>query len=137
MARTDLYRVEYILDVGTPLTMVLAETRDPGGANEETISYLHGLDLVGQSNGSSLEYFAYDGLGSVRQVIDHSGTAKMSQTFDPYGSLYNRELETGWSVRVNYGFSGEQSDSSGMVFLRARYYDPTQGRFFQRDTGCV
>ena len=57
------------LDTATPLTMVLAEQ-----TGTETITYLHGLDLVAQSDGTTTEYFAYDGLGSVRQVADETGS---------------------------------------------------------------
>ncbi len=33
-----------------------------------------------------------------------------------------------------YGFSGEIQDSTGMVYLRARHYDPGIGLFTSRDT---
>jgi RHS repeat-associated protein len=38
-----------------------------------------------------------------------------------------------------FGFTGEQADSTGLVYLRARMYDPTIGRFVQRDplTGSI
>lgn len=59
----------YVLDVATPLTMVLSET-----SNGVTLHYWQGLDLLAQSDGSQTEYLAYDGLGSVRQVTpDPSG----------------------------------------------------------------
>ena len=32
-----------------------------------------------------------------------------------------------------YGWTGEQVDSSGFVYLRARYYAPSMGRFMQMD----
>ncbi|MBE0411756.1 MAG: RHS repeat-associated core domain-containing protein, partial [Anaerolineales bacterium] len=35
--------------------------------------------------------------------------------------------------KPNWGFTGEQTDQNGMIFLRARYYQPNQGRFLQRD----
>ncbi len=107
--------------------MVLAET-----TGTDTIRYLHGLDLVAQSDGVSTEYFAYDGLGSVRQVLGESGLPLMAQTFDPYGNPYRYAGPT--ESATSFGYSGEQTDSNGLVFLRARYYDPKQGRFFQRDS---
>ncbi len=115
----------YVIDTATPLTMVLAET-----TGTDTIRYLHGLDLVAQSDGVSTEYFAYDGLGSVRRVLDSAGTPLLTQTFDPYGNPY---ASTGIN-ESNWGYTGEYQDSNGLVFLRARYYDPKQGRFFQRDS---
>ena len=75
--------------------------------------------------------YAYDGLGSMMAGpqfarADASDDALLSQTYDPYGNLY---------VRVDadvtsYGFTGEQADSSGLLYLRARYYAPGMGRFF-------
>lgn len=115
----------YLLDVATPLTMVLAEQTGAAPA----IYYLHGLDLVAQSDGAATEYFLYDGLGSVRQLADAPGNVLLAQTYDPYGSVYT-------SVGVDassYGFTGEQVDANGLVYLRARYYQPRQGRFFQLD----
>ncbi len=114
----------YVIDMATPLTMVLAET-----TGTSTIRYLHGLDLVAQSDGTSTEYFAYDGLGSVRQVLDAAGLPLLTQTFDPYGNPY---ASTGIN-ESNWGYTGEYQDSNGLVFLRARYYNPAQGRFGQMD----
>src|SRR5690606_28223888 len=82
-----------------------------------------------QSDGTTTEYFASDGLGSVRQVMDEAGSPLLTQTFDPYGSLYAR---TGEGV-TNFGFTGEYGDTNGLLYLRARYYAPSQGRFFQLD----
>ncbi len=87
---------------------------------------------MAQSDGVSIEYFAYDGLGSVRQVLDAAGLPLLTQTFDPYGNPYSYAGPS--ESATSYGFTGEQTDSNGLVFLRARYYDPKQGRFFQRDS---
>ena len=34
---------------------------------------------------------------------------------------------------TSYGFAGEWKDESGLVYLRARYYSPGQGRFLNKD----
>jgi RHS repeat-associated protein len=49
-----------------------------------------------------------------------------------------------WTVRDNgdrstprspFGVTGElQAGQTGLVYLRARWYDPAQGRFLQRDS---
>jgi RHS repeat-associated protein len=114
----------YTLDIGTPLTMVIAET-----TGSSSIYYLHGLGLVAQTDSTNVEYLAKDGLGSVRQVLNSSGSVLMSQTFDPYGNLYNRS----GTNESGFGWAGEQADSNGLVFLRARYYNPIQGRFLNTD----
>jgi RHS repeat-associated protein len=120
----DGMTTSYVLDTATPLTMVLAET-----TGAETIYYLHGLDLVAQNDGVSTEYFGYDGLGSVRQMLDSSGSVFFAQVFDPYGNQY----ASAGVDSTNRGFTGEQTDSNGLIFLRARFYNPRQGRFLQRD----
>jgi RHS repeat-associated protein len=73
-----------------------------------------------------MEYFTSDGLGSVRQVVDNVGEVLYNQGFDPYGNPY---LDTG-DEKPSWGFTGEQTDSNGLIFLRARYYEPDNGRFF-------
>jgi len=113
-----------ILDVATPLTMVLAET-----TSQDSIYYLHGLDLVAQSDGTTIDYLAYDGLGSVRQVLDDVSVPLLNQTFDPYGNL----LARGGTGESRFGFTGEQVDANGLVYLRARYYQPGMGRFLNMD----
>jgi RHS repeat-associated protein len=85
--------------------------------------------LVAQSDGTDTEYFAYDGLGSVRQVADSSGAVLLAQTYDPYGNLY----ASAGVDSTAFGYAGEQEDANGLVFLRARYYNPAMGRFFQLD----
>jgi RHS repeat-associated protein len=114
----------YVLDTATPLTMVLSETN-----GTTTTRYWHALDTLAQSDGTTTDYFAYDGLGSVRQLVDASGSVGLAQTFDPYGNGYARA----GSAQSALGYSGEQTDSNGFVFLRARYYQPSMGRFTQMD----
>lgn len=53
----------------------------------------------------------------------------LAQTFDPYGNGFSKAGVAASSL----GYSGEQVDSNGFVFLRARYYNPAHGRFFQMD----
>jgi len=98
-------------------------------SNGSTLHYWHGLDLLAQSDGTQTEYLAYDGLGSVRQVTDSAGIVEMAQTFDPYRNLYSR---SGLNP-TKYAFSGEAQDDNGLLFLRARYYSASSGRFLNTD----
>ncbi len=67
----------------------------------------------------------------MRQALDAAGLPLLTQTFDPYGNPYSYAGPT--ESATSYGFTGEQTDSNGLVFLRARYYNPAQGRFMQMD----
>ncbi|KAA3646524.1 MAG: hypothetical protein DWQ07_09960 [Chloroflexi bacterium] len=63
-------------------------------------------------------YHHTDALGSVRQLGDASQEIIFSQSYDPYGNVLNT-ITAG--PESNYGFTGEWTDDSGMVHLRARY----------------
>ncbi len=114
----------YIIDPASSLTNVLSET-----TGTATTRYLYGLDLLAQGDSAATRYFEYDGLGSVRQLTDSTGGVNLAQTFDPYGNPY----ASAGSATSNYGYTGEQIDSDKLVYLRARYYNPSMGQFMQAD----
>jgi len=70
-----------------------------------------------------------DGLGSLRGVADHSAAVLWSGSPAPYGGYFD---ETG-TRQTHYGFTGEPTDSNGLPYLRARYYDPAAGVFMALD----
>jgi RHS repeat-associated protein len=84
---------------------------------------------IAQVNPAGGEYFLPDALGSVRQVVDASGTIVRTQSFDPYGNLLNSD----GSTLTSYGFTGEWTDGTSLQYLRARYYSPEIGSFLSRD----
>jgi RHS repeat-associated protein len=53
----------------------------------------------------------------------------LAQRYDPFGN----PLSSAGSGTSIYSFAGEQRDATGLEYLRARYYAPMQGRFFQHD----
>ena len=55
-------------------------------------------------------------------------TVDATQRFDAWG---NKTASTGTQPR--FGYTGREPDETGLVFYRARYYDPASGRFTQRD----
>ncbi|MBU3978757.1 RHS repeat-associated core domain-containing protein [Patescibacteria group bacterium] len=76
-------------------------------------------------------YYLEDGLGNVRFITSRSGTNVRSYTYDPFGNITGTQ---GTLTGNRYQFQTQQNDSeSGMYYLRARYYDPTTGRFISRD----
>lgn len=111
----------YVLDTALPLTQVLSD-----GTN----TYLYGVDRIAQINGGIPEYFLTDGLGSVRQLVDRNGTVTLAKSYQPYGT---EESSVGNGLS-SYGFTGEMSDATGLIYLRSRYYASNAGRFITRDT---
>ncbi len=79
--------------------------------------------------GSSATYPLADALGSVRDVATPSGAVPSSTSYDVFGTVRSHSGQQ--SV---FGFTGQQTDSTGLSFLRARYYDPTVGRFLSPDS---
>jgi len=62
-------------------------------------------------------------------VTGSSGGILLTQTYDSYGSPYQRTAATS----THYGYAGEMVDADGLIFLRARYYAPGVGRFLNTD----
>jgi len=98
--------------------------------SDGTNTFYYGADRIAQKHGASLDYFLGDALGSVRQLTDANGLVMSGKSYEPYG-----EVRASWGDGATaYGFTGEQTDVTGMVYLRARYYTPEAGRFITHDT---
>jgi RHS repeat-associated protein len=108
---------------------------DPTGALPVTIAdgtrkYVYGLGLAYAVTGGSIEIVHPERLGSIRSITDATGAVTATYAYDEWGLLTG---STG-SSSLPLGFTGEPTDASGLSYLRARYYDPTLGRFLARDT---
>jgi len=79
-------------------------------------------------------WYVYDGLGSVVGEVDPSGNLTSSGTFDVYGAKRQGGTGTATSRQGFVGSLGHVSDAeTGLVYMRARYYDPNVGRFVSQD----
>jgi len=81
--------------------------------------------------GGPLSYLAADGLGSVSEALDGSGTVTFQQLFTPYGS----SRYSSGSSPTTFAFTGQRADAaSGLDYYGARYYDPAAGQFSAADS---
>ncbi len=110
----------YTVDLNTGLTQVLADG---------TSTYLYGAGRIAQQSAAGKEYFLGDALGSVRQLADTNGAVSLARSYQPYGKL----LASDGGGVTSYGFTNEYT-SQGLIYLRTRWYSPSQGRFISRDT---
>ncbi|MGE3778910.1 MAG: RHS repeat-associated core domain-containing protein, partial [Pirellulaceae bacterium] len=118
---------------------VLAEWVDPDGDGPAPLAedhrYLHGpaLDqvLAQEDASGQVLWTMTDHLGTVRDVVDGQGDVVNHLQYDSFGKVVS---ETDPAVDVVYQFTGREWDAAtGLLYLRARYYDPAIGRFTQED----
>ena len=63
-------------------------------------------------------------------LTDNAGVTAKSYAYDAYGNI----LESPGTLEQPYAYTGREFDAeSGLLYYRARYYDPTTGRFLQKD----
>jgi len=74
--------------------------------------------------------FSYltDALGSTIALTDSTGNSDVQYSYDPYGSM----SITGTTTN-SYAYTGREFDGLGIDYYRARYYNPTTGRFLSED----
>ena len=91
--------------------------------------YLYGAGLSAMKQSGNWFCYLADGLGSTMAIVDANGDAENGYTYDVYG-----EPTITGSLANDFDFGGRQSDAStGLQYLRARYYDPATGTFISRD----
>jgi RHS repeat-associated protein len=80
-------------------------------------------------------YYHADGLGSVVALSDNHGTTKASYTYDAFGNNTPPSPPPPPSSVTNpFRYTGRELDSeTGLYYYRARYYDPSTGRFLSED----
>jgi RHS repeat-associated protein len=91
-----------------------------------------GVDQIeaDESNGNVL-WALSDHLGSVRDVVDNSGTVLNHIVYDAFGAVTSQTNE---SVVFRYGYTARELDAeSGLQYNRARYLDSFTGRFISED----
>ena len=104
----------------------------PDLLQDGTASYIYGPNgmPIEEVTGASAYYYHTDQLGSVRALSDAAGTKVASYSYDPYGV----PLSVGGAVYNPLRYAGEYADAeSGLVYLRARYYDPATQQFLSPD----
>ena len=116
----------YVWD-GDQVVMELSK----GGAVQKR--YIRGNDLVYADKGENTEktYYVTDMHGNVVQLLDESGNVTKTYEYDSFGNEVKPEKKD----ENPYRYCGEYYDKeTEEVYLRARYYQPSVGRFITRDT---
>jgi RHS repeat-associated protein len=114
------------------LTWDMTETL-PSILNDGTNSYIYGpgsLPVEQISGGGTVTYLHHDQQGSTRLLTSSTGAKEASFTYDAYG---NTTGTTG-TVKTPLGYDGQLTSSdTGLIYLRARTYDPATAQFLSVD----
>jgi RHS repeat-associated protein len=102
--------------------------------NDGTNSYIYGPSglPVEQINGTgTVLYLHHDQQGSTRMLTSATGKAEATYTYDAYGLASG----TTGTATTPLGYDGQYTSSdTGLIYLRARTYDPSTAQFFSRDS---
>ncbi len=107
---------------------------DLDGSNDLQTRYLHGdqVDQLFARQDAGVQYwYLTDYQGSVRDVLDNSGNVKDAIVYDGFGNIIS---ETNSAYRGSYAWTGRMFDvETDLQYNRARWYDPTTGRWQSQD----
>ena len=79
---------------------------------------------------ATTSYYQQDGLGSVTSLSNSTGALAETYTYDSYG----RTTASTGTLTNPFQYTGREFDSeTGLLFNRARYFDPSAGRFLSQD----
>ncbi|MDD4020101.1 MAG: hypothetical protein PHV28_19410, partial [Kiritimatiellae bacterium] len=94
----------------------------------------HLLAVTVFSAATNTYYAVKDHLGSVHALVDASGNAALTVTYDAWGNVQSAVSNGQLAARNRYLFQGrEYSFATGLYNFRARWYDPRLGRWLSND----
>ena len=101
------------------------------GSDGSQVDYLNGPSIDDKLRQTSAAtgplYFLQNHIGSTTALTDASGAVVERIHYDAFGN-------TTGSTTTRYGFTGRERDqATGLMFHRARWYDPQSGRFLTQD----
>ncbi len=122
-------RESWDVTASVPLMLVGDRVNSVLSVTPDTFVYAPDGTPLEQISGTAL-FFHTDRLGSVRAITDQQGAVVATVNYDPYGKVTAGSA----TAATPLGYAGQYTDpETGLIYLRARYYDPTTGSFLTRD----
>ena len=106
--------------------------------NGEETNYTYGLERISAQTGNRKTEYVYDGRGSVAAEVSYNNAwytfggafskkDVTTKSYTPFGEQIGEQVS-------GFGYNGEYYNAAtGMVYLRARFYEPEMNRFSQKD----
>lgn len=117
---------------GGPLSQILVSENTTSGAKTRSV---YGLGLLYEERpDGSLRYFHYDHLGNTVALTDANALVTARAHYSPYGSLVKTEgdiLSTPFLYNGRFGVFTDHA--TGLLQMRARFYNPRLKRFLNAD----
>lgn len=126
-------RSDLIWDRAEGLPLIIGTTTATAGL--PVAAYITGpdglpIEQITAANQAVL-YYQHDQLGSTRLLTNQSGQIVQHYTYTPYG---NQTTPAATGITNPFQYAGQYLDpNTGLIYLRARYYDPTTGQFISQD----
>jgi RHS repeat-associated protein len=80
---------------------------------------------------NAVQTYHQDALGSTAVISNRDGSLTARYQYDAFGNV---QTETGESESNDFTYTGHERDqASGLIYAKARYYDPQLGLFLSRD----
>jgi RHS repeat-associated protein len=109
---------------------VVEETNGAGGV---IARYSRGVNIdepLAMLRGGATNYYHADGLGAITSLSNPAGALAQTYTFDSFG----KQTASSGSLTNSFQYTARESDmETGLYYYRARYYDPSAGRFLSQD----
>ena len=121
---------KYLVDPNRALPSVLCEANASGVISAY---YVYGLGLISKIEGSSAYFYQYDGIGSTVAITDATGAIKNKYVYDDFGNVATNSVEAVSNPFKYVGKYGVATDAPDLLYMRARYYMPSVGRFINKD----
>jgi len=107
---------------------------DANGNITRSYVYLDGGDLLSMRENGKTYFYHYNLHGDVVALTDENGNIVVRYSYDAWGNTEKQTINGEPEINNPFTYSGYMQDTeTGLYYLNARYYNPTQGVFLSTD----
>ncbi|WP_405491880.1 RHS repeat-associated core domain-containing protein [Streptomyces sp. NBC_00096] len=117
---------------GTTTAFAWDGEENPDLLYDGTTSYLYGPEQapVEQISAAGTQWYFHDQIGSTRALTDTTGAVTCTYGYTPFGTVSGHTGTASTALQ----YTGQYTDTeTGLLYLRARYYDPSTAQFLSVD----
>jgi RHS repeat-associated protein len=101
-------------------------------SNGVTHKYIYGKGLLAVVTSAGRYCYHFNATGSTVALTDVNQNVVNSYAYDPFGTVLNQQEMVPQPFKY-VGQYGVMAEPNGLYYMRARYYDPSVGRFISED----